>query len=354
MAQTTRRSYKHCAPFDSGFLSLGLIHKIHYEQYGSKDGKPGKLPDIFRYAGLELILTVVFLHGGPGGSASLKNTIYFNPSVYRVILFDQRGCGQSLPLGEIRENNPQHLVSDVEVLRKHFGIQQWHVFGASWGSTLSLLYAQTHPEAVVSLTLRGISFFEAQEKIDFNTAFQRTWHFHPQLYEKLIGHLTEEERKDVAGSYAKRFSCGDHAVELAAMKMYDRWAGVMSKLIPKEDDSDVTMTEAEEKHMIAVTRIECHYHAHNLWLKDMQYLEPEKLEKIKHIPCSIVNGRYDLLCPPIAAWKLHKALPKSKLFIIPDAGHSAAVRSHSCCTYFRILILDTGAGYTKQACRHLR
>ena len=161
MAQTIRRSYKHCAPFGSGFLSVGSIHKIHYEQYGNKDGKPGKLPDIFRYAGLELILTVVFLHGGPGGSTSLKNTIFFNPSV------------------------------------------------------------QTHPEAVVSLTLRGISFFEAQEEIDFNEAFQCTRRFHPELYEELIGHLTEEERKDVAGSYAKRFSCGDHAVELAAMKVYD-------------------------------------------------------------------------------------------------------------------------------------
>src|ERR1700760_458631 len=134
MAQITRRSYKHKEPFDSGFLNVDSIHKIHYEQYGNKDGKPGKLPDIIRYAGYELILKVVFLHGGPGGSTSLKNTIFFNPSVYRVVLFDQRGCGQSLPLGEIRENSLQHLVSDIEVLRKHFGIQRWHVFGASWGS----------------------------------------------------------------------------------------------------------------------------------------------------------------------------------------------------------------------------
>ncbi|KAL9106768.1 MAG: hypothetical protein Q9227_008267 [Pyrenula ochraceoflavens] len=306
MALPFKRSYEHCAPFDSGFLDVGLIHQIHYEQYGNKDGKP-----------------VVFLHGGPGGSTSVKNTIFFNPSVYRVILFDQRGCGQSLPSGEIRENSSQHLVSDIESLRKHFGIQRWHVFGASWGTTLSLLYAQKHPEAVVSLTLRGVSFFEAREKIDFNAAFQRTRYFRPELYEELIGHLTEEERKDVADSYIKRFSCGDRAVELAAMKVYDRWAGGMSKLIPKEDDSDVTMTEAEEKLLIASSRIECHYQVHNLWLKDMQYLEPQKLEKIKNIPCCIINGRYDLICPPIAAWGLHKALPQSKLFIIPDAGHSA-------------------------------
>lgn len=267
----------------------------------------------------------MFLHGGPGGSTSLKNTIFFNPSVYRVILFDQRGCGQSLPSGETRENSSQYLVSDIEVLRKHFEIQRWHVFGSSWGSTVSLLYAQTHPEAVVSLTLRGIADFEAQEEIDFNTAFQRTLSFHPELYEELIGHLNEEERKDIAGSYAKRFSCGDHVVELAAIKMINRWGGMMSKLISKDDDSDVTMTEEEEMHMIAVNRIESHYCLHNLWLKDMQYLEPEKLEKIKDIPCTIVNGRYDLICPPVAAWRLHKLLPRSKLFIIPDAGHSAYV-----------------------------
>jgi proline iminopeptidase len=299
-----------------------------------------------RYAGLELILTVVFVHGGPGGSTSLKNTIYFNPSVYRVILFDQRGCGQSLPLGETRENSSQYLVSDMEVLRKYCGIERWHVFGSSWGSTVSLLYAQSYPEAVVSLTLRGIAsrLSEAQEEIDFNEAIERTRLFHPELYDEIIGHLTEEERKDVAGSYAKRFSCGDHAVEVAAMKMMGKWGGKMSKLVPKEDDTDVTMTEAEEKHMIAVNRIESHYHAHNLWLKDMQYLEPEMLEKIKNIPCAIVNGRYDLICPPIAAWNLHKALPKSKLFIIADAGHSAAVR----CRSMLYLLSFADCGYRSQ------
>ncbi|KAJ5946691.1 proline iminopeptidase [Penicillium verhagenii] len=306
MAQTTRKSYKHSTPFDSGFLRVDSIHDIHYEQYGNKDGKP-----------------IVFVHGGPGGSSSSKNTIFFNPSVYRVILFDQRGCGQSTPLGEIRENSPQHSASDMELLRKQFGIQRWHVFGASWGTTLSLIYAQTYPEAVVSLTLRGVSFFEAEEKIDFNAAFQRTKLFRPELYDKLVEPLNQEERENIAGSYAKRFSCGDHAIELAAMKIYDRWAGGSTKLVPNEDDSEFTMTEEEEKRMVASIRIEWHYHAHNLWLKELRYLEPEKLENIKDIPCYIVNGRYDLICPPIAAWRLHKLLPNSKIFIVPDAGHSA-------------------------------
>jgi proline iminopeptidase len=276
------------------------------------------------FRSVSLTLEVVFLHGGPGGASSPKNAVFFNPSVYRVILFDQRGCGQSLPAGEIRENSLPHLVSDIEALREHFGIQRWHVFGASWGTTVALLYAQTHPGVVVSITLRGVSFFDAVEKIDFNAAFYRTALFRPEMYDELIGHLTEKEQKDIAGSYANRFSCGDSAVEVAAMKVHDRWCTVMGKLVPKENDGN-DMTEAEEKRMIASNRIEWHYHAHNLWLKETQYLEPGKLERIKDIPCAIVNGRYDLICPPIAAWKLHKALPKSRLFMIPDAGHSAYV-----------------------------
>ena len=183
----------------------------------------------------------------------------------------------------------------------------------------------------MSLTLRGISFSEPQGKIDLNAAFERTRLFYPDVYEELLGHLTEEERGDIAGSYAKRFSCGDRAVELEAMKVYKRWAGVMSRLISKEHEGDVamTMTEAEEERMVAANRIEWHYHAHNLWLKEMRYLESEMLERIRGIPCAIINGRHDLICPPVAAWRLHNALPKSKLFIIPDAGHSAYVRCRS-------------------------
>jgi len=305
MAQTTKRSYQHTTPFDSGLLSVGSIHRIHYEQYGIRDGKP-----------------LVFVHGGPGGSTSIKNTIFFNPSVYRVILFDQRGCGQSLPLGETRENSTQDLVSDMEVLRKHLEIQRWHVFGASWGSSLSVLYAQAHPETVVSLTVRGVAPYPV-EIFDWNESFERTSTFFPEMYDELVRDLTEEERKDIAGSYSKRFSCGDPATKLAAFRVMDKWGGVVSRLVPKEDDSDAVMTEAEEKHMVASLQIEYHYRAHDLWLRDMQYGEPEQLEKIKNIPFAIVNGRYDLLCPPYAAWWLHKALPKSKLFIIPDAGHSA-------------------------------
>lgn len=178
----------------------------------------------------------------------------------------------------------------------------------------------------MSLTVRGVAAVPAEGgKIDFNEAFRRTACFRPEVYEELLGGLSVEERGDVAGSYARRVEGGD----LAAMRVMGKWGGVVSKLIPPdhhEDEDEDEMTEAEEKRMVASMRVECHYHAHHLWLKDMRYLETEQLEKIKDIPCAIVNGRYDLICPPSAAWYLHKALPKSKIFIIDDAGHSAAVR----------------------------
>ena len=334
MAQTLPKSYKHSAPFDTGFLSVGSIHKLHYEQYGNKEGKPGTqltehIP--LECAGLELITHQASCSTNP------MSTIFFNPSIYRVILFDQRGCGQSLPLGEIRDNTVPQLVSDIEVLRQHIGIQRWHVFGASWGSNLAVLYAQAHPSAVVSLVLRGVAHFEWRGgEIDFNEAYRRTRSFRPEVYEELVAQLSEDEQGDIAGSYVKRFSCGDRAVELAAMRALDRWGGLLGRLIPNEDEGDAGMTEAEEERMVASTRIMWHYHAHNLWLRELRYLEPEMLEGIKHIPCGIVNGRYDLMCPPIGAWRLHKALPESKLYIIPDAGHSAYVRSCSLLDLFLI------------------
>ncbi|KAK4494393.1 hypothetical protein PRZ48_014691 [Zasmidium cellare] len=298
--------YKHDAPFDSGFLKVDAIHHIHFEQYGRKDGKP-----------------VIFVHGGPGGSTSLKNTIFFNPAIYRVILYDQRGCGQSLPMGELRDNTSAHLISDLEALREHFGIQQWHVFGGSWGSVLSLLYAQTHPEVVLSLKLRGVFFLAPEESNDSDAFFQRTRITHPEAYDELYGHLSPEERKDITGSYLKRITCGDRAVELAAVKAYSNWGGSMTKLIPDPPEREAATTPAEEDALLARTRIDCHYNVHGQWLKELRYLYPEKLERIKHIPCTIVNGRYDVLCPALAAWRLHKALPQSNLFMIPDAGHSA-------------------------------
>lgn len=277
---------------------------------------------------------VVFLHGGPGGGTSKASATFFDPAIYRVILFDQRGSGRSLPLGEIRENTSVHLVADIEVLRKHLGITRWHVFGGSWGSTLALLYAQAHPEAVISLALRGI-FLESKEELDFNTKYEGSWRLQPELYDEFIGLLTEEEQKDVFGGYYKRLKSGDRATALAAGKMYGKWALNMSFIRPTKEQNDELENENEDK-TIAHALIECHYHASQAWLEDLQILKPENIERIKHIPTSIVNGRYDLLCPPIMAWKLHKALPGSKTWIIQDAGHASTV-STSKVTY---ILLD--------------
>lgn len=268
---------------------------------------------------------VVFLHGGPGGSTNLKNTIFFDPSVYRVILFDQRGAGRSLPSGELQDNTSRHPVSDIEALQGHFRISRWHVFGGSWGAVLSLLYTQAHPEVVLSLTVRGVSFPDPQVTIDSHGFFRRMRTSHPEAYSELIEHLSDDERKDITSAYLKRTTSGDAVVELAAAKAYHRTTGAMSKLSPGTGEDEVAMTPAEEHALLSRTRIDLHYNAHHKWLDEMQYSAAEQLNKIQHIPCSIVNRQDDMACPASGAWRLHKALPQSRLFIIPNAGHSAYV-----------------------------
>jgi proline iminopeptidase len=211
--------YKHDPPFDSGYLQVSDIHRLHYEQYGKRDGKP-----------------VVFLHGGPGGQTSYSNTIFFDPAIYRVVLFDQRGSGKSEPAAELRENTSQHLVSDIEVLRKHLGIEKWHmVFGGSWGSTLALLYAETHPEAVGSLVIRGI-FTVREEETTFARGFNGAARLYPELWEEYLNFLPEEDRADPYPAYHGLLTSDDLATRLAAAKAWNKWELGISKLVPTESD----------------------------------------------------------------------------------------------------------------------
>ena len=191
---------------------------------------------------------------------------------------------------------------------------------------VAVMYATAYAEAVVSLVLRGHHYHDPYGEIDYNEVYKRTLDFHPELYEELITPLSEEERKDIHGSYAKRLSCGDREVELAAMRIGGKWSGMLSQLVQEDGDSNVPMSEEEETRNMASTRVSFHYLAHKQWFKEIKYLEPEQLEKIRDVPCTIINGRYDMLCPPRGAWALHKSLPNSRLFLIPDAGHSAYVR----------------------------
>ncbi|KAK8017915.1 hypothetical protein PG991_007105 [Apiospora marii] len=295
--------YVHEDAFDSGFLQVDQIHKVHYEQYGRQDGKP-----------------VIFLHGGPGAGTSRANTAFFDPAIYRVVLLDQRGAGKSTPVAELRENTTQHLVADIERLRAHLGIGQWHmVFGGSWGSTLSLAYAQAHPEAVGSLVLRGI-FLGSREEGDW--AAQAANAFYPEVQRAFLDYLpTAEQRANPDKAYHQLATTGDdHAARVAAARAWN--AREMNRSAAKPGPEQLARLE-DETWVMQHACLELHYFANDCFLRPLQFLEPENIARISHIPTSLVQGRLDLLCPPAWAWKLHEALPQSKLYLIAGAGHSA-------------------------------
>uniref|UniRef100_A0A093V5T2 Proline iminopeptidase n=1 Tax=Talaromyces marneffei PM1 TaxID=1077442 RepID=A0A093V5T2_TALMA len=301
----TTQGYTHDPAFDKGYLSVGSIHKLHYEQYGNPNGKP-----------------VIFLHGGPGGNTSPSNAAYFNPTIYRVVLYDQRGAGQSLPTACIEENTTHHLIGDIEILRKHLGIAKWFmVFGGSWGATLALLYAQRYPEMVGSMVLRGI-FTARQSEIDWTRmpdgGAAKIW---PAEYERFLGFLDDDgdERRNLPESYSKYIlNVSDDEVarkkRMDAALEWNRWELTIGALTHTPSTYDKLM---DEDWVLAHATLEAHYEANGAWLEEGQILKGENMERIRHIP-----GRYDVVCPPQTAWELHKAWPGSRLFMIPDAGHS--------------------------------
>ena len=246
------------------------------------------------------------------------------------MLFDQRGAGRSLPSGELTENTSTHLVADIEALRTHLGIAKWHlVFGGSWGSTLSLLYAQAHPDVVGALLLRGV-FFGTAEELQFSRGRTGAARIRPEDYDRWVGYLPEEDRGQPLQGYHKLLTHPDAKVQRDAGVAYARWGVAFAKLAPEADlaafDEAVEKGEKEhrERHW-AHSRIECHYHLHCDFLEDGQILREENLARIRHIPCSIVQGRYDIVCTPRSAWELHRRLPESRLFWVGDAGHNQFV-----------------------------
>ncbi|KIM99582.1 hypothetical protein OIDMADRAFT_165669 [Oidiodendron maius Zn] len=293
--------YDHSDPFDSGFLAVSAIHTLYYEQYSSRDGKP-----------------VLFLHGGPGGQTSKSNTVYFNPAVYRTVLFDQRGSGKSTPNAEIRENTTRHLVDDIEKLRNHCGIPKWHcVFGGSWGTTLGLVYAQTHPELVASLILRGIFTVRKEELLwSRGTGAARIF---PDLFEDFITYLPQEDRDDAFQGYYKLLTSENRETKLAAARSWNTWDMSIGSLQPNPAIHDKIK---DDNWSLAHALLECHYFAHGAWLEEGQILKKNNLDRIRHIPATIIQGRYDMVCPPQTAYDLHQAWPESRLYWIPDAGHA--------------------------------
>tara|TARA_B100000674_G_scaffold107401_1_gene78893 strand:+ start:590 stop:1552 length:963 start_codon:yes stop_codon:yes gene_type:complete len=290
--------YPPIEPHTTGMLQVSDVHTIAWEQSGSADGIP-----------------VVVIHGGPGGGGQPSYRQYFDPAAFNIIQFDQRGCGKSTPYAELEGNNTQASVSDLEALRAHLGLEKWHVFGGSWGSTLSLIYAQHHPERVMSLVLRGIFMCRKSELHWFYQ--DGASHLFPDAFEPYRNHIPTEEQSDLISAYYKRLTSDDVEVRRAAAKEWTRWEMATSRLFPdpeyleKADDLDFA---------VAFARIECHYFINGIFVEEGFILKRAKT--IEHIPTVIVQGRYDVVCPPRSAWELHKAMPQSRLVMVPDAGHS--------------------------------
>ncbi|CAM5454511.1 prolyl aminopeptidase [Rhodanobacter lindaniclasticus] len=300
MSSSLRSLYPEIEPFDRGMLPVSPLHTLYYEQSGNPHGKP-----------------VVFLHGGPGGGTNPKCRRFFDPAVYRIVLFDQRGCGQSTPHAELTDNTTWDLVADIERVREHLGIDRWQVFGGSWGSTLALAYAQTHPDKVTELVLRGIFMLRREELEWF---YQKGCDaLYPDAWETYLAAIPAVEHGDLMSAYHRRLTSNDPAVRSAAARAWSVWEGATSFLW--QDESHIESSAADE-FALAFARIECHYFVNGGFFEhDAQLLR--NVDRIRRIPAVIVQGRYDVVCPLRSAWDLHRAWPEADLHIVQDAGHSA-------------------------------
>jgi proline iminopeptidase len=299
LSDSLRQLYPEIEPYQTFRLPVDDIHELYVEQAGNPEGEP-----------------VVFLHGGPGGGVEDIYRRYFNPQQWRIILFDQRGSGRSTPHACIENNTTWDLVADIERLREHLGVEKWHVCGGSWGSTLSLSYAAKHPDVCKSLILRGI-FLLREREIRWFYQFGASEMF-PDAWESFLAPIAPEERDDLVSAYHRRLTCGDEKIELEAAKAWSIWEGSTSKLLV---DRQLVERTAEPHFARAFARIECHYFSnkgffeHDGWLLD-------QVHRFRHIPSFIVQGRYDVVCPPRSAWDLHRAWPEAEWVVCPDSGHS--------------------------------
>lgn len=290
--------YPEIEPFDSGRLPLGDGHVMYYEQAGDRQGVP-----------------VLFLHGGPGAGAVPVHRRFFDPDFYHIVIFDQRGSGRSTPLGEIRANTTPDLVADIETLREHLKINRWLVFGGSWGSTLALAYGQAHPEHCLGFVLRGIFLCRPREIDWFLHGMRR---FFPDQWEIFAGHLPEAERGDLLGNYYRRLTDPDPSVHMPAARAWSIYEGACSTLMPSPETVAVF---SGDRMALGLARIEAHYFAHNIFLPENSLLE--NVERVRELPAVIIQGRYDMVCPPGTADELAQAWPGAEYVVVPDAGHSA-------------------------------
>ena len=291
--------YPPLAPYDTGFLQVSKRHKIYYEQAGNPDGQP-----------------VIILHGGPGGGITPVMRRFHDPDHYRIILFDQRGCGRSTPYASLEENTTWDLVADIEKLRQHLRVDRWQVFGGSWGSSLALAYAERHPSAVTALILRGIFTLRRAELLWF---YQEgcSWIF-PDAFEAYQAPIPQAERGDMIAAYYRRLTGDDEAEKLRAARAWSAWEGTTLSL---REDPERVANFTEDRYALAFARIECHYFINRgFFEKDGQLILDAV--KIADIPGVIVHGRYDIITPLKNAWDLNKIWTRGELRIVPEAGHA--------------------------------
>ncbi|WP_424449451.1 prolyl aminopeptidase [Microbacterium arborescens] len=298
--------YPEIEPYETGFLLAGDGQRVYWEQSGNPEGKP-----------------VVFLHGGPGGGTSPWHRRFFDPEAYRIILFDQRGCGKSTPhasdpAADLRYNTTWHLVADIELLRRNLGIDRWQVFGGSWGSTLALAYAQSHPDAVSELVLRGIFTLRRHELEWFYEGGAAA--LFPDLWEDYLAPVPVIERSRLIEAYHRLLTDPDPAVHVPAAQAWTRWEASTVTLRP---DPELVAGMTAPESATAFARIENHYFINGGWLREGQLIEDAAAGRLRGIPGVIVQGRYDACTPPMTAWDLHRAWPEAEFVMVDDAGHSA-------------------------------
>lgn len=286
-------------PYEHGMLRVDDIHTIYWEQCGNPHGIP-----------------VIFLHGGPGAGASPDHRRFFDPSAYRIVIFDQRGAGRSTPFAELQNNSPEHLIADIEKLRIHLNIDKWLIFGGSWGSTLGIAYGEAYPASCLAFILRGIFLMRKQEIEWFLYGIR---HFYPKEWEKFCHYIPADERHDLLSAYYRRLTNPDPNVHLPAAKIFSQTEACISSLLPKQE---IGMQPFDEKVALSLARIETSYFIN--YGKTLGRSLLSNIQTISHLPAIIIQGRYDMCCPPVSAYELAQMWPKAELQIIPDAGHASS------------------------------
>ncbi|MFO1320051.1 MAG: prolyl aminopeptidase [Burkholderiales bacterium] len=282
----------------SGMLPLDVHHVMYWEESGNPRGIP-----------------VLFLHGGPGAGASPAHRRFFDPGAYRIVIFDQRGAGRSTPLGELRDNTTPHLIADIERLRAFLGVEQWLVFGGSWGSTLALAYGEAHPERCLGFVLRGI-FLCRRPEIDWFLYGLRS--VFPEIWDRFARYIPEDERNDLLAAYRRRLEDPDPAVHLPAARHWSLYEGACSTLLPSEE---ALRHFGDDVVALGLARIEAHYFAHDIFLPENSLLD--RIDRVRHLPAVIVQGRYDMVCPAVTAFDLKTSWPEAHFQLVHDGGHSA-------------------------------